>query len=283
MNNETLSKIVSKSGEWGDELRYEPHWFGLCSLFKVGSKKTIKKDKYNQSAIVHDNKQGQIKYSGCDLYTSDEDLWMEIIHNFRDHELKNLNSQFDESYHFEFSAYEMAKALSWPTGKGGEYLKRIHEAVKRLSSARLALYSKKEEKERDIALLPVVDIIEFTFNSNNEPLYGKRYKVEIDKNIAHLYSRSAIRHVLKYRKLLKPLEKRLNSYLSCHRSPFPIKVSTYRELLGSDNKSLFGFKQQLKSALNRLKAIGLIYDWNFDKGRGDVKVYVIREKPKKIA
>lgn len=58
----------------------------------------------------------------------------------------------------------------------------------------------------------------------------------------------------------------LHDYYSTHKSPFPYKVPTIRQMCGSKTSDLHRFREALKEALNLLEKAGLLSDWAIDKG-----------------
>ena len=62
----------------------------------------------------------------------------------------------------------------------------------------------------------------------------------------------------------KPLALWLHGYFASHAAPFPIKVETLLKMCGSENKTLYKFRQQLKAALYELKNCGALAEWAID-------------------
>jgi TrfA protein len=56
----------------------------------------------------------------------------------------------------------------------------------------------------------------------------------------------------------------LQGYYATHAKPLPVKVETLRNLSGSKTAALFKFRQQLRQALDELKAISAIAAWQID-------------------
>ena len=71
----------------------------------------------------------------------------------------------------------------------------------------------------------------------------------------------------------------LHSFLSTHREPIPLSVEKYKELSGTKEKSLAGFRMRLKAALNKLKECGIIDSFEL---KNDL-IYVTRSRTKQIA
>ena len=61
----------------------------------------------------------------------------------------------------------------------------------------------------------------------------------------------------------RPLAHWLHGYYSSHAKPFPVKVETLHRLCGSQNTAIKGFKQELKSALEKLEEV-THWRWEID-------------------
>lgn len=62
----------------------------------------------------------------------------------------------------------------------------------------------------------------------------------------------------------KHLAKALHGWLCSHEKPYPVSVQFLHDLTGSDTKVLKKFRQNLKVALEDIRATGAIVDWNID-------------------
>lgn len=64
----------------------------------------------------------------------------------------------------------------------------------------------------------------------------------------------------------KDLARWLQLWLESHAQNFATRVQVIRDRCGSRNGSLYGFRQQLRHALNDLKDAGVIHNWAIDAG-----------------
>jgi hypothetical protein len=93
-----------------------------------------------------------------------------------------------------------------------------------------------------------------------------RYVIEMNPKLIELYGLDGWSSVeFDQRMALKkrPLAQWLHGYYSSHAKPYPIKVETLHRLCGSQNASTKGFKQDLKSALEKLAEV-TCWTWEID-------------------
>jgi hypothetical protein len=90
-----------------------------------------------------------------------------------------------------------------------------------------------------------------------------RYVIEMNPKLIELYGLdgwSSVEFGQRMALKKRPLAQWLHGYYSSHAKPFPVKVETLHRLCGSQNSSLKGFKQDLKSALEKLEEVT---DWTW--------------------
>lgn len=93
-----------------------------------------------------------------------------------------------------------------------------------------------------------------------------RYVIEMNPKIIELYGLdgwSSVEFGQRMALKKRPLAQWLHGYYSSHAKPFPIKVETLHRLCGSQNAALKGFKQDLKSALEKLEEV-THWRWSID-------------------
>jgi hypothetical protein len=61
------------------------------------------------------------------------------------------------------------------------------------------------------------------------------------------------------------LAKWLHGFYASHSDPYAYKVKTLQKLCGSTTKDLRSFRQSLRIALDKLKAIGFVYRWEISE------------------
>jgi hypothetical protein len=93
-----------------------------------------------------------------------------------------------------------------------------------------------------------------------------RYVIEMNPKIVELYGLdgwSSVEFSQRMGLKKQPLAQWLHGYYSSHAKPFPVKVETLHRLCGSQNASLKGFKQELRSALEKLEQV-TNWTWKID-------------------
>jgi hypothetical protein len=185
----------------------------------------------------------QIKYTGEQLDQSDLDVWEHVLHLTRQHPLGTV---------CQFKGGVFLKAIGRSTGKA-DY-QWLHSVLLRLSSCTVEFYKAKKIYGRGMVA---------TYNIDET---SRRYMVTIDPDTAMLYAAGWTAIDWQQRQQLrgKPLALWLHGYYATHAKPLPVKVETLRALSGSKAAALFKFRQQLRKALDELKAIDAIESWEID-------------------
>jgi hypothetical protein len=108
--------------------------------------------------------------------------------------------------------------------------------------------------------------LEYVSGINKSYEAAKIREVSIDPDTATLYAAgwTAINWQQRQALRRKPLALWLHGYYATHAKPLPLKVDTLRSLSGSKTNALRKYRQQLRKALNELKAIGAIASWQID-------------------
>lgn len=93
-----------------------------------------------------------------------------------------------------------------------------------------------------------------------------RYVLEMNPKLIELYGLdgwSSVEFGQRMALKKRPLAQWLHGYYSSHAKPFPVKVETLHRLCGSQNSAIKGFKQDLKSALEKLQEV-THWTWKID-------------------
>lgn len=186
----------------------------------------------------------EIRFTGMQLDQSDLDVWEQALHFARMHPFGTR---------CDFTAHAFLKALGRRTGKSQyEQLKdnfaRLSGCSVEITIARKTYFGSLLEGYRD----------EDT----------ERYCLEINPKLKALYDAgwTAIDWQQRQQLRRKPLALWLHGYYASHAAPYPMRVEKLRQLSGSRTKTLFHFTANLKRALNDLKAIGAILDFEIKDG-----------------
>ena len=186
----------------------------------------------------------QIRFTGKQLNQSDLDVWEQALHLARMHPLGTR---------CDFTAHAFLKALGRSTGKAQ------HEDLKK-NFARLMGCGVEITHNR---LTYGGSLLEFYRDEDTE-----RYRLEINPKIKALYNAGWTACTWQQRKQLarKPLALWLHGFYASHADPYPMKIEKLLQLSGSRNKQLADFKRKLKAALEELKAVGAIVDFEIKDG-----------------
>ncbi len=187
----------------------------------------------------------KIIFSGPQLDQADLDVWEQCLHISRSNNLGNK---------IYFTAHSFLKGINRGTGKSQhEWLKG---AFARLSTSAVEIADGK--KAYFGAMI---------YGGARDDQTGK-YFIEINPKIMALYGHDSWTGIeFEQRLALKsqPLAQWLHGFYSTHAKPYPYKVSTIKELCGSESKQLKHFKEQLKKAIAQVSGVTGWKIWIDDK------------------
>ncbi|MBD8234733.1 plasmid replication initiator TrfA (plasmid) [Pantoea agglomerans] len=191
--------------------------------------------KYEKNVIKAALNGYTVKFTGEQLDQSDLDVWLECI---------RLSQQAPLGDTVRFSSNSFLKSIGRNTGKSDhEWLKTVFLRLRAnaidISDGRYSyigglvneLYRDEKTGENCLVLNPKI-----------AACFGEDGWTGID---------NAIRLELKG----KPLTQWLHGFYSTHHTPLPIKVSTIKELCGSEVNELYKFRQMLKKSLIELSEV----------------------------
>lgn len=185
-----------------------------------------------------------VRFTGLQLDQSDLDIWEQALHLARQHPLGNR---------CEFTAHGFLKALGRATGKSDhEWLKngfaRLFGCGVEITHGRFSYGGSLLEVYRD-----------------EERQF---YRLEINPKLKDLYVAGWTATDWTQRQQLrgKPLALWLHGFYATHADPYPISIETIRQLSGSQTKVKRKFTQNLKKALEEIKAIGAVTDYEISNG-----------------
>lgn len=193
----------------------------------------------------------EIFYTGPQLDQGDLDVWLAVLH------LCRAKAMGERCY---FTAYELLKLLG-KDDTGGKYgsRKMLELRLSRLRMAGLRIqlggrfyeggllheFGRVDERGKYLAVI----------NPKMRPLFDDDQFTQLEW---------AVRQALDG----KPLAQWMHAFYSTHATPHPIKISTLRELCGSEIGRERAFKEKLKKALASVaaasKAHGQLFGFSFD-------------------
>lgn len=193
----------------------------------------------------------EIRYTGKQLCQSDLDVWEQAIHIAR-------RNPLGDRCVFTLNAFLSNLGLS--TGKHDR--EWLHKTLVRLTGSVVEITSRGESVYFGPLLMEGAKQI-------GSSLYG----IRLNRRLLDLYEKdgggwTAIDWEQRINLKRKPLALWLHGFFSSHAEPFPMKVETYRTLSGSQTKEKWKFKQNLKAALEELKRVGAIINYDFERESG---------------
>lgn len=176
----------------------------------------------------------EITYTGEELRQDDKDVFLQLIHIARLHELGTT---------VEFSAYSIIRDLKWSLASTS--YKRLADCIDRLKATALAItVFIGESKTNYTGSL----IRSFRWQENGESL--RKWEVVLEREIIALFDHSSYSRIeWELRMSLPSLAKWLHSFYATHRDPLPYSVASIHSLSGSNIAELRKFKYELKKAL----------------------------------
>jgi hypothetical protein len=218
---------------WPESTRGTPNAFLRGALFAAIQGK---ERRAMQRELLATQKGVTIRYTGWQLDQADLDVWEQAAQLAQSHPLGNV-------CHFHLHGF--LKALGRDTGKSQhEWLKgsfaRLMSAGVEISDGRYTYGGAMLEFKQD----ELVGAYVVRLNPTIFDLYKAGW-TQVDWQIRRKLSR-------------KPLALWLHGWLSSNAENFPTKIETLRELSGSKNKVLRGFKQKLQAALDELVTVDAI-------------------------
>jgi hypothetical protein len=189
-----------------------------------------------------------IEFTGVQLTQAHLDVFEGIMHIARG----TL-----EGNQVRFTAHRLLKLIGRHTG-GNEH-ERLYGMLQELTATSVAI-RKGDDKVFWGSLLPK--------GAGIGELKRREYVLEVSRELIKLFDRGFSRIEWEQRRALKqkPLACRLQLYFSSHACPYPVKVQFLREQSGGSTRSLRAFKQNLKAALDEIRAVGAIASWRIDDG-----------------
>lgn len=227
---------------WPDQVRGVPNAALRGSLFSIAQERTIAKKRELLSAVGGI----EIRFKGEKFNQTDLDVLEMLLHYGRKKPLESC---------VEFTGNQLLNDLE--RGVGGQDHEQLKEEIARLMGGVVEITWKKEKKTFSGTLVKNVYRDEET----------QQYVVIFDEKMLSLYEDGYTYVDWQQRRALgkNNLAKWLHGFYASHADPFPYKVLTIKTLCGSTTKRLGDFRKALRNALDELKKIGAIRDWQIDE------------------
>lgn len=224
---------------WPNDLRGLPNSFARSALFNVanmrkGERANLKRHPITALAGI------QITYTGEELRQDDEDVFLQILHIAR---LHNLGTEV------RFTANSMITELGW--SRNAKSYKRLVDTLDRMKASAVAVTVEDIRGAKENYTGSLIRSFRWKEGSSGTPM--REWEILLEKEIVALFNpESYTRLDWKLRLKLAPLAKWLHSFYHSHQSAYPLKVATLRDLTGSGIKQLYVFRFKLKEALAML-------------------------------
>ncbi|MGZ9709389.1 plasmid replication initiator TrfA [Glaciimonas sp. GNP009] len=227
---------------WPDQVRGVPNAALRGSLFSIAQERTIAKKRELLSSVGGI----EIRFKGEKFNQTDLDVLEMLLHYGRKKPLESC---------VEFTGNQLLTDLE--RGLGGQDHEQLKEEIARLMGGVVEITWKKEKKTFSGTLVKNVYRDEET----------QQYVVIFDEKMLSLYEDGYTYVDWQQRRALgkNNLAKWLHGFYASHADPFPYKVLTIKTLCGSTTKRLGDFRKALRNALDELKKIGAIRDWQIDE------------------
>ena len=185
-----------------------------------------------------------IYYTGLQLDQSYFDVFQGVMH---------IGRGVREGNEVRFSAHRLLKLIGRSTG--GKDHKWLYTAFQTLTATSVAIV-KDGKRVFWGSLLP----------AGKADLETGQYVIQLSRDLAKLFERGFTRVEWEQRRQLlhKPLAQWLQLYYASHAKPLDVSVDFLREKSGSSTKTLRKFRQNLKTALDQIKDVGVITEWSID-------------------
>ena len=226
---------------WPEDMRGLPNAFARSALFTVANTRKGARDNFKRKVIA--SVAGiTITYTGEELRQDDEDVFLQILHVSRFHELGT---------YVQFTAYAMLKELSWTTNSAS--YKRLIDCLDRLKASAVTVTLTMPNGAQRGYSGSLIRSFRWRQESDSAPL--RQWQVLLEKEIVSLFGPTDYSRLeWRTRLLLPPIAKWLHSFYYTHREPVPYSVTRLKELTGSEIKEVYQFRYKLKKALELLVA-----------------------------
>lgn len=231
---------------WNDRVRGLPNPMARSSLFSVSNKP--RRQMKNEEIISTSD--SSLFYTGEELRQQDEDVFLQIIHLARMRPLGDV---------IEVSGYQLLKALNWSFDSRA--YKRLRDSIERLKNGNVKIHFTAKGKTGYIGSM----IRKVAWSG--ESASTTKWRIYLEPEIISLFDNDGYSLILWEQRLgLRDLAKWCLSFFYTHAEPLPYKVETIYSMCGSGAKSMNHFRADLKVALQDLKEVGFLLEWQITHG-----------------
>lgn len=234
---------------WDDDLRAIPNDWGRSAVFTTRNKGQ-KRAAYDNQLIYHYNKEVEIHYTGIELRADDDELvWQQILEYAKRSAI---------GVHVYFTLRQLLIDVGWHINPF--YYKRAISCLNRLKATSFQISSPRHSRIKGLSLVKEFEIV---------PDQNKRSicQVELSAHLVVLFANDHYSKVIwvKYREL-SPTARRLFDWCVTHKSPYPLKLETFRLICGSESTRPKKWAEQTRDACKELEEAELVQKASVEKG-----------------
>ena len=248
---------------WPEQTRGVPNLCLRSALFSViqrGRRKAVKGE------ILAAVKGLSIRYTGWRLDQGDFDVLVHALH------LVSLQQHSSTDRYVKLTAKGFLRAIGRSSGKSGrEWLK---DSFRRLTASAVEIKIEISVGYKTETFTYAGSLVEEFYYTESD----HRYFLKINPKLANLFDAGWTQLQWRQRLQLKTdLAKWLHGFYASHRTPYPLKVATLRQLCGSDCGRLSDYRGKLRYALAELVNIHVLASWIIDQ---EDRVHVQKQEAK---
>ncbi|PSL90801.1 plasmid replication initiator TrfA [Pseudomonas sp. R9.37] len=234
---------------WDDDLRAIPNDWGRSAVFTTRNKGQ-KRAAYDNQLIYHYNKDVEIHYTGIELRADDDELvWQQILEYAKRSAI---------GVHVYFTLRQLLIDVGWHINPF--YYRRAISCLNRLKATSFQISSPRHSRIKGLSLVKEFEIVT---DENKRSIC----QVELSAHLVVLFANDHYSKVIwvKYREL-SPTARRLFDWCVTHKSPYPLKLETFRLICGSESTRPKKWSEQTRAACKELEEAGLVKKTWVEKG-----------------
>lgn len=248
---------------WPVQTRGVPNLCLRSALFSViqrGRRKAVKGE------VIAAVKGLSIRFTGWRLDQGDFDVVAHALH------LVSLQQQSPSDRYVQLTAKGFLRSIGRSSGKSGrEWLK---DSFRRLTASAVEIKLEIPHGYKTETFSYSGSLVDEFFYTDRD----HRYFLKTNPKLAKLFDAGWTQLQWQQRLQLKTdLAKWLHGFYASHRTPYPLKVTTLRQLCGSECGRLSDFRSKLRYALMELVDTKALVSWIIDE---EDRVYVQKQETK---
>lgn len=230
---------------WDEDERGVPNEIVRSALFNAKNRSAGRV--YLKGVEIATIGDGRITYQGEELRQDDETVWLQLVHM-----AKGLSPNSE----VEFVPKHFCEAVGWPV-KGKSY-ERLIDCMSRMQATSLKIYSNRLKEGISLSMIP-----EFSWKDDATGKKLPKYKVTLSPKLVQLYGDVYYTNLDWEQRLRLPVGVAtwLHGYYASHSKPLPVKVETLVAGLGISTETVTEQRKLIRSALDELKAVGFLSEW----------------------